>query len=926
MNLGIKLSNEKALASLIILVIVAAYLHPAFFGKVDTPIDIRNVLMYPWRYHENDKKVKRFILWQIRKESENLVLGPGAYNEKKFEIKLDENNLLEIKKSKEKRFYTSSRFKINAKTDLYSTINVFLFNNLNKEFVPIPFSIAPLAENSYVLYADLNNFINNLNEIEKLSYYSFVLRVKNITKKTLNIFLNKIQLICDDYSLVPSVHNFFLNDLIQMFTPYREYYSKSIKQGGLPFWSNYTLTGIEFLAEPQLGYLHPLYLLLYFIFDHFTAHTIIVFVGMFSAGFGVFILSRFWEFSFVAALFTSIVYIFNPFCVTWLSYEHVLINVATLPYLLLAYEKHLKCTNFLNKYLLASALLLGLIFVSGHLQKVYYTIMFFTFFVFFRMVTQIVQIKKHLFSFLFVFLFGLMIGSVVLVPFFPFFLNSVRMPLSEEFIRKNAFPLKALFGIIYPYYGGSMRGTHTSFGNLDPVYSGGFFNNYVYFGFLPFLFSIFCVQKLFKKDKLVIFFLVTILISLLIVTASPFFYFVRNLLPGFKHMQFFRFLMIYALSVPFLAGIGVQVFLNNFFVKRFVAKNKLGKLLVFLIFLITTADLMYYSSYFMTWSKRKEYKPVHKNGSIEFLLKKQKESKEPFRVLSFSVGRLGQTNLKINSAQPNTLMPYEIEEVSGYSSFVPKDIYNLFIYVQTKDPTKIYKKEIIDLFENPNIPYPIYNFKSKVLDLLNVKYFLVPPVLTLEDKSVKEVYKGDSRIYENLDALPRAFLVSEYKVIESDIDTIVYIDSDKFDPLKVVILMSEPPVIARNDEVTMKQSRSHGRESIWIASSQQVAPRNDIQFLKYEPENIKLRVKADKSGFLVLGHNLNNNWKVRINGREEKHFQANLVQRAVYLPEAGNYIVEFYYFPKLFFIGLSVTLSALFLLLFLACILILSRK
>ena len=45
--------------------------------------------------------------------------------------------------------------------------------------------------------------------------------------------------------------------------------------------------------------------------------------------------------------------------------------------------------------------------------------------------------------------------------------------------------------------------------------------------------------------------------------------------------------------------------------------------------------------------------------------------------------------------------------------------------------------------------------------------------------------------------------------------------------------------------------------------------------------------------------------------------QSNLVQRAVYLPNAGEYLVEFYYFPRLFFIGLAITLSGLFVLLIL---------
>ena len=81
--------------------------------------------------------------------------------------------------------------------------------------------------------------------------------------------------------------------------------------------------------------------------------------------------------------------------------------------------------------------------------------------------------------------------------------------------------------------------------------------------------------------------------------------------------------------------------------------------------------------------------------------------------------------------------------------------------------------------------------------------------------------------------------------------------------------------------------------------------------IMYTPNKITINVKVSKPGFLVLGNNLNDNWKVKVNGSETEHVQANLVQRAVYLPKAGNYLVEFYYYPKLFLIGGFITSFAL---------------
>ena len=86
----IKSLNEKQIAFIIIFLITIVYLFPIFLGKVDTASDIRDVRMYPWRYHSVDKKIKLITLYKQNDPSVfNLITPPGGSSNTFFKIYLD---------------------------------------------------------------------------------------------------------------------------------------------------------------------------------------------------------------------------------------------------------------------------------------------------------------------------------------------------------------------------------------------------------------------------------------------------------------------------------------------------------------------------------------------------------------------------------------------------------------------------------------------------------------------------------------------------------------------------------------------------------------------------------------------------------------------------------------------------------------------
>ena len=891
--------SSTNIACIVLFLITFIYLFPAFLGYVDTPVDIRNIRMYPWRYHELDQKIQNKTFWQAtfpsNKKVFNLTIPPTNTNTVTFQT--DWTKLIEWKRPKlsDVNYFVTLDFKAATTQDVSFDLGIKLVNRLTNYTYTPGVGLTPLAKNKdgtvswYRAFFPLNDFVKQFKNIEDISQFTIQLVVKNKSQHESSLVsVRDFKIACEDFSAIQKVHNHYNNDLIQMFAPFREFFSSSLKAGKLPLWNHYILTGAEFLAEPQVGFFHPLYFLSYLVFDHFTAHEFLTFVCFFLSGIGAYLLARHWGLNFIAALFAALVFMFQPFNVTWSGYEHMIMNSAAMPFLLLFYDKSINEKKIINKYLLLSALILGLIFISGHLQYIYYSAIFFFMFALFRFISSFSV--KHLLSIIFIFVIGLMIGSIVIIPFLDLFVNSHRTTNPESLVKATSVPLKSFLGVLFPFYGGYPDWPLSGIINRDQSYIDykmGFARNYVYFGLLPFFFSLFSLKL--YKNKLVLFFTGSIIFSLLICMGSPLFYLFREVLPGFKEMQHYRFLQIYSYCVPFLVGFGFHVFYESFL----QLKPKIKTILLTLVFVISVFDLIYFASYFQTWSKRSDFKPVHKGGVFEYLANEKKNSNEHFRVLPFVSHKVEGASLKPDIAEPNTLLPYRLEDVSGYSSFIPKDIYYTFVYIQTMDKNKIYSGDIFDLFSNINTPYPISNFHSKILDLLNVKYFLVPNFLTINSPKVEKVFQSDSTIYKNKNYFPRAFFVPNYKAISNPRDIILKIDSKDFNPKKEVILTTKPDVVLNTSEESNNASVK----------------------VTYDTNKIILKANVAMSGFLVLNNNLNHSWKVKINQLESKHYEANLLQRAVYLPKGGEYLVEFYYFPKRFLIGLAITGAALMILL-----------
>jgi hypothetical protein len=181
---------------------------------------------------------------------------------------------------------------------------------------------------------------------------------------------------------------------------------------------------------------------------------------------------------------------------------------------------------------------------------------------------------------------------------------------------------------------------------------------------------------------------------------------------------------------------------------------------------------------------------------------------------------------------------------------------------------------------------------SPLLDLLNVRYIVVPAVAQPEQSVLRElkdthptVYSDDRvDVLENRDALPRAWIVHSAKRVART-KTLKLLSSGEVDPRRTALLERPPPDLVRPEDA------SADRASVTA----------------YEADRIRLRTSSGASGLLMLSEAYYPAWKAYVDGRPVPLYVADHVLRAVPVP-AGEHTVELRYESSPLRIGLAISL------------------
>lgn len=691
--------------------------------------------------------------------------------------------------------------------------------------------------------------------------------------------------------------NFLITDSVLQQYPWRELSIGLEKKGQLPLWNPYSGAGEPLLANIQSSSFYPLNILL-FIFPFMQGWMFLIILQMLLGGLFTYLFLKNLELRKESSLFGSLVFILSGFYFSWLTWN-TLIHVALwLPLILLTIDKIVTNPLSLRQKIFWHFILvfsLASSFFAGHLQLFFYLFLVAFFYFLLRISSVAKKIKKGETVFV-SFLIFLFITSIQWLPTFNLIQLSSRAIDQSNWNKEGWFiPWQHLVQFIAPDF----------FGNPTTLNYWGTWNYAElmgYVGIFSLCLAIFAV--LVRKEKAVRFFFLSILIAVLfsfpnIISKLPF----ELKIPFISSSQPTRLIMVMDFALAVLSAYGIEEFLKRKEIKKliyisslfflvllglwvYIILNKgnpnlmisqrnfyLPSLLIvlqfvvfflaylfrekrrifmgifYLILLINVFDLMRYGLKFNPFVPTSL---VYPNTKITSFLSKESK-KYPWRFMGSDY-----VENEKRIFPPNVSVHYGLYGIDDYNPLLIKN-YQEYIAVSEWG-----FKNIPDFsFNRMIIPN---NYNTRLIDLLGVKY-----VVTINDVSpvkLKFLFKeGESRVYENINVFPRAFMVYSSITAKTKKEAGNLLLDKKIDLKKTAIL-----------EKDISLDKGLGQ--------------NKLDFVIYSENKIKLTVETSKKGILVLTDNYYPGWTAVIDGKKSEILNADYTFRGLVVT-AGKHTVEF---------------------------------
>jgi hypothetical protein len=179
---------------------------------------------------------------------------------------------------------------------------------------------------------------------------------------------------------------------------------------------------------------------------------------------------------------------------------------------------------------------------------------------------------------------------------------------------------------------------------------------------------------------------------------------------------------------------------------------------------------------------------------------------------------------------------------------------------------------------------------SRFYDLYNAKYLIARKDTSVPSHFEPALEDGDRIIYRNTRVLPRAFMVYRAQTIGGDVRALNTARGPEFDPATEVVLKKGPGAAPLDVDPGDSEPR--------------------VEIVDRGPNHLDFGVSTPTDGYLVVSEMWLPGWVAYVDGDKQDVLKANYTFRAVHVP-AGNHDIHMAYEPRLWPVGLGLSLLTL---------------
>ena len=710
-------------------------------------------------------------------------------------------------------------------------------------------------------------------------------------------------------------------DPIQQYLPWRIYAVESVRSGFVPLWNPYAFCGTPFLANLQSTLLYPLNLLFLTTgAKHGFGVSAILHLAL--GGLFMYALLRTLELRPAAALLGALVLMFNGFTVAWLEFPTLSLWVFMwLPAMLLCYERAVRAPRSLWPVL--CALVVGVQFLGGHLQISAYVVIAFILYVVVRVISRRDRTAGRPLAIAIALgslAVGLALAAGQILPTLELARQTGRVGHAAGAAVKTAFPLGHLILYLVPNFLGNPV-DYNYWGDFRDPGVLNFFETACYVGVLPLFLAAVGLRRAFLgaqasrlQQQPAWFFGGVAAFGFLVAIGSPVYLVLYYLAPGFRELAGLgRTLCLTAFGLAGLAAVGSD---------HLLAQDKKERVRLPVICAVVgvgavAAAMAGYTQYlravpasgFETYLARQVIVAVALMVAAAAVISLRMRLRIQGGVFAFLaivlvVADLFTIGINFNPFTDPSMAYPEMDSIrwlrqhaghervtslaSDKLDWMAHNSAMVFGLRDIHGSDSLRVRRSFELVSGPELAQSLYPPPdSPLMDALGVRYLMTRREV---GEGWELGYGGESPIYENKQALPRAFVVSDFRAGKDE--EFVDLLAGGSEELRRVALVapSGPP----------------------LPIPQTGAPPPDaaVSFVRDAPDEIVVETDTKQGGLLVVMDSYCPGWKAWLYETEVPIARADYGFRGVALPP-GKQVVRFRYEPGTYGVGLFVSLVSL---------------